>query len=122
MKNKIIKILSIIIISLILILTFSQVIMAWTPDYTKVTSKSANQTEDAIYNILGATLTIVKVAGVGIAVIMLVVIGIQYIWASPEGRADYKKTAMPYVIGAVILFSASSLVGIIQNFAEAAIG
>ena len=36
---------------------------------------------------------------------------------SLEERAEYKKTLMPYVIGAVMMFAASSLVNIIYNIA-----
>lgn len=118
MKTKLIKILSLIILSAILILTFCQIVNAWTPNYNAVTSQTASNTENAVYGIMGSVIQIIKVAGTGIAIIMLIVLGIKYMVASPEGRAEYKKTMPPYVIGAIILFAASNLVSILQAFAS----
>ena len=118
MKSKLIKILSLIILSIILILEFCQVVNAWTPNYSAVTSQTATNTENAVYSIMGSVIRIIRVVGTGIAIIMLIVIGIKYMVASPEGRAEYKKTMPPYVIGAIILFAASNLVSIIQAFAN----
>ena len=64
--------------------------------------------------------TIVKVistAGVVISVVMLIVLGIKYMMGSVEERAEYKKTLMPYVIGAALVFAASTIAQIIYNIA-----
>lgn len=68
------------------------------------------------HGIIGAILTIVRVIGVTVAVVILMVIGAKYIIASAGDRADIKKYAVKYVIGAIILFSASGLITLIQNF------
>ena len=36
---------------------------------------------------------------------------------SLEEKAEYKKTMMPYIIGAVLVFAASAIAGIIYSFA-----
>ena len=69
-----------------------------------------------ITGILGVALRVARIVGVGIAVIILMVIGIKYMMASAGERADIKKYAMTYVIGAVVLVSASAIIGIIQKF------
>ena len=43
------------------------------------------------------------------------VIGIKYIMGSVEDKAEYKKTLKPYVIGAVLVFGITNILGIIQN-------
>ena len=75
-------------------------------------------TVDVAASIIGAVLTIVRISGVTTAVVILMVIGAKYIIASAGDRADIKKYAVRYVIGALILFSASGLIGLIQNFTE----
>ena len=48
---------------------------------------------------------------------MLMFLGIKYITASPDGKAEIKKSATQYVVGAVILFAASGILQIVKNFA-----
>ena len=119
MKNKVVKILSIFILSVILIFAFSQLVNAWTPDWTALDDADTGETGTLIYSIMATIINIVKIVGAGIAIIMLIVIGIQYMSKSPEGKAQYKETIMPYVTGAILLFAASALVQIIQMFASA---
>ena len=59
---------------------------------------------------------VVRAAGIIISVIMLMVIGIKYMLGSAEEKAEYKKSLMPYIIGAVLLLAASSLSGAIYEF------
>ena len=77
-----------------------------------------SDTDEMAYKVIGSVLTIVRISGVTTAVVILMVIGARYIIASAGDRADIKKYAVKYVIGALILFSASGLIGIIQNFTE----
>ena len=58
---------------------------------------------------------IIQVVGTIIAVGVLMVIGIKYMMGSAEEKAEYKKTMLPYIIGAVILFAA-------VNIAKAVVG
>ena len=62
-------------------------------------------------NILG----IIQIVGTLIAVGVLMVIGIKYMMGSAEEKAEYKKTMLPYIIGAIVLFAA-------VNIAKAVVG
>ena len=44
--------------------------------------------------------SVIETVGVISSVIILIVIGIKYMLGSVEERADYKKTMIPYLIGA----------------------
>ena len=46
------------------------------------------------------------------------VIGIKYMMGSAEEKAEYKKTMIPYLIGAVLLFAAVNLATYIYGIAE----
>lgn len=72
----------------------------------------------SLNNIIGAAITVVQVVGVGVAIIMLIVLAIKYISAAPGDKADIKKHAVVYVVGAVVLFAASGILGIVKNFAQ----
>ena len=71
-----------------------------------------------VQNIMG----IVSYICYGAAVIMLVLLGVRYVSASPEGKAEIKKTAVQYVIGAALIFAAGAIIGIIRSVSESAIG
>ena len=43
---------------------------------------------------------------------------IKYMMGSAEEKAEYKKTLMPYVIGAGLVFAASSIAQIVYSFME----
>lgn len=58
---------------------------------------------------------LIQVAGTGILVIMITFLGIKYIMASIEEKAEIKKTALPIVIGAVLLFGALEIVKAIAD-------
>lgn len=81
------------------------------------TLKGKDVTTTEMKDIGNQIITIVSVAGSIIAVIVLIVLGIKYMMGSAEEKADYKKTLLPYIIGAVFIFGASALAGIIYNFA-----
>jgi len=76
----------------------------------------------AATNITGALLDIFRIAAAGIALIMIAVVAIKYMSAAPEGKAEIKKTATVYIVGAVVLFASSGILTIIKTFAEKNIG
>ena len=59
--------------------------------------------------------TIIQVVGIVIAVIVLLVIGIKYMMGSASEKAEYKKTMIPYIVGAVLIFAGTSLVRVIYS-------
>lgn len=59
---------------------------------------------------------IVSTVGSIASVIVLVVLGIKYMMGSAEEKAEYKKTLLPYIIGAAFVFAASTIATIVFNF------
>lgn len=74
---------------------------------------------DTAVNSTAVTLiSIARIVGVAIATVMLLVISIKYMISSAGDRADIKKHAVAYVIGAVVLFGAVGILGAIQGIAD----
>ena len=71
-----------------------------------------------IGEVLSVILGIAQVIGVAIAVIMLVVLAIKYISAAPGDKAEIKKHAVVYIVGAVVLFAAAGILQIIKTFVQ----
>ncbi len=63
-------------------------------------------------------LGIIKNIGTFIAVGVLMVLGIKYMLGSIEERASYKKSMLPYFIGAILLFGAVNITAyVVETFA-----
>ena len=62
--------------------------------------------------------SVLEAVGVILSVIILIVIGIKYMLGSVEESADYKKTMIPYLIGAFMVFTVSLIPQIIFKFME----
>lgn len=77
-----------------------------------------NSAVTATKNISGAVITIAKTVSAGIAIIMITVLAMKYMLAAPSEKADVKKHAVPYIVGAVIMFSVTGILTILQNFAK----
>lgn len=64
-------------------------------------------------------LGLIRTTGTFIAVGGLMILGIKYMVGSIEERANYKKTMMPFVVGAVLLFAAVNITAVLyEMFAE----
>ena len=115
MKSKTMKAIFAFILVAMICSVFSGVVMAVDPDQIKPIE---TPTTASVTNIAGMILSIVQVVATAAAVIMLIVLAIKYISAAPEGKAEIKKTAIIYVVGAILLFAASGILGIIRSFAN----
>ena len=127
--NKMMKIVVALLVLAVITIFASQVIFAAIDPEdtnqdigTSFVSKDDSGASQAAANIIGMIINIAQVIGMGVAIIMLIVLAIKYISASPEGKAEIKKNATIYIVGAVILFAASGILGIIRRFAVNSIG
>ena len=87
------------------------------PDPTKFKG-SSNADTSGIEKIGNQVITIVSTIGSVASVIVLIVLGLKYMMGSAEEKAEYKKTLMPYVIGAGMVFAASAIAGVIYQFTK----
>ncbi|MCX4303335.1 MAG: hypothetical protein OSJ66_04960 [Clostridia bacterium] len=85
---------------------------------TQFDSNNNDSLDSATRNIVGAIVSVIRIVGTGIALIMLVAVAIKYMSSAPGDRAEIKKHAVIYVVGAIVLFGGAQLIGIIQNFAS----
>ena len=91
----------------------------WHDRLDNVTSQGADENiTDSFTNVAKSVITITQVIGVGVAVIMLIVLGMKYMTASVGERAEIKKHLVIYVVGAVVLFAASGILEIIKRFSD----
>lgn len=65
----------------------------------------------------GIILGWIKFVGIIVSVLALTIIGLKYLLSSVEGKAEYKKTMIPYIVGCFMLMATSIIIGIIEDIA-----
>lgn len=81
------------------------------------TGRTGTPATNAVENFGNNILGIVSTGASVLAVIILIVLGIKYMMGSAEEKAEYKKTLLPYVIGAVFVFGAGLICSVLFNIA-----
>ena len=105
------------VLTVIMVATISTMVLAENiggVDINPKTSEAPSELTNMGNNIIG----IIQVIGSLIAVAMVLVIGIKYMMGSAEEKAEYKKTMIPYLVGAILIFAAIPLLSMIRNFAS----
>lgn len=117
--KKQVKILSIALIALTILFAISNVVLADIPTQIEKIA-NGNERADATKVVeLGATIvTIMQTVGIVVAVVVLLVLGIKYMMGSAEEKAEYKKTMIPYLIGAILIFASTTIVNVVYNIAN----
>ena len=88
----------------------------YTWDLERFDDQNDSDLDDKATTILGAIIGVMRVVGTGMALIMIIAVAIKYMYAAPSEKGDIKKAAMPFIVGAMVLFGATGILGIIQNF------
>ncbi len=103
--KKLIKVLPI-LMAVLMTITMMQPIFA--SSLNQVNPKEPNSA-DTFWEVGNNILGIIQIVGTIVAVGVIMVIGIKYMMGSAEEKAEYKKTLIPYLIGAVLLFAAVNI-------------
>ena len=109
--KKTMKILSIILIALMLTAFMGTMSLA-ADDSADVVNGLFGESDANTSGIEGVGANIVSIVttiGIIVAVIVLLILGIKYMMGSASEKAEYKKTMIPYLIGAVLIFGASAI-------------
>lgn len=78
-----------------------------------VKADTSGNTVKSIGAVWGIILTVLQVA----AIAAVVFAGVRYMFASADSKADIKKQMIWLVIGAILVFGASTVIQLITNFA-----
>ena len=114
--KKSIKVISTLLLTIMLVASIAGTVLAVDPN-TVLNGLNGNgnvHTND-LTKVGNNIVTIIQVVGIVIAVIVLLVIGIKYMMGSASEKAEYKKTMIPYIVGAVLIFAGTSLVRVIYS-------
>lgn len=82
------------------------------------TSNPVSPTGDnnKVAEIINTAIGLLQIAGTGIAMIVISILGIKYLLASPSEKADVKKSIMPIVIGCILVFGGVNIMAVLYDF------
>lgn len=118
--KKQVKVLSIALIVLTVLLAISNVVLATDipGKIDQIAQGNSSADTSKVVN-LGATIvTIMQTVGIVVAVVVLLILGIKYMMGSAEEKAEYKKTMIPYLVGAILIFASTTIVNVVYNIAN----
>ena len=110
--NKLVKVISILLITVLLLGVTCQTVFAGDKetvisdlDSASYNSDKASSVKKIAKDVLGAIRTIAII----IAVVMISVLGVKYMIGSAEEKANYKKSFIPLIVGAILVVGAAQL-------------
>lgn len=120
MENKVIKIIGIVFICIVLISIFSinnkcMAISDVTQNPGGWIPTDDDEGGDILNQKMGPVLKIIRNAGVIISVLTLSVIALKIMFSSVEGKADYKQKLLPWVVGAFMVFSMTTIPSLVYD-------
>ena len=117
--KKTVKIISIILLVTMLLATVaSTVYAADVGDTLDKMNGQSNVKNDQLVAIGNRVVNIIQVVGIVVAVVILLIIGIKYMVGSASEKAEFKKSMIPYIVGAVLIFAGTSIVKVIYSLLQ----
>lgn len=112
MSIKVVKFLTILATIVLVMSIGASTVFALTPSEINIIEPNSTDIPTLGGKITGVLQTI----GVVLAVVIIAVLGIKYMLGSAEEKAEYKKSMVPYLIGAACIFLAPTIANIVYQF------
>ena len=113
--KKTVKIISIILLVTMLLATIASTVYADPGTTLDKINVQGGVDDTQLVTIGNKIVNIIQVVGIVVAVVILLVIGIKYMIGSASEKAEYKKTMIPYIVGAILIFAGTSIVKVIYS-------
>lgn len=116
-KKQIVRIL---IITICVIFCINNMVLAisgsdLTKKFNGETAIDTSEGEELVQDVIDVILSVVRIVAIGIAVIMITVLGIKYIAAAPSEKANIKNQLITFTVGAVVVIGTTSILTMIKN-------
>jgi len=113
MNKKTMKIITIVAIVLSILLASTSVFALTPSELTGTEPTQAGSIKTVGNTIIG----IIQTVGIVISVVTLIILGVKYMLGSAQDKSEYKKSMIPYLVGAILIFAASALANVVYEFA-----
>lgn len=119
--KKTVKLISILLFVAMISISLTTVVSASGIDAANLANRLKGNTSAAqedVMNIGNQIIGIITTVGVVVAVVILLVLGVKYMMGSASEKAEYKKTMIPYLVGAILIFGASAITKVVVGLAS----
>lgn len=119
--KKTVKLISILLFVAMISISLTTVVSASGIDAANLANQLKGNTSAAqedVVNIGNQIIGIITTVGVVVAVVILLVLGIKYMMGSASEKAEYKKTMIPYLVGAILIFGSSAITKVVVGLAS----
>ena len=118
--KKQVRIISVLLVIVTILAALSNVVLATdlSGKIDEIAKGNGSVATDKVVNLGKTIVTIMQTIGIVVAVVVLLVLGIKYMMGSAEEKAEYKKTMIPYLVGAVLIFASTTIVNIVYQLAN----
>ena len=119
------RIKSIVIVLVLIMLLFSIFTVSYADDIDTIIEDMRDMDNNAgvgndnkLVKGVNVVYTIIRVAGTGIALLMVIFLGIKYMMTSVEEKAEIKKQAVPILVGSALIFATSNILSVVAKIVE----
>ena len=118
--KKQVRIISVLLVIVTILAALSNVVLATdlSGKIDEIAKGNSSVATDKVVDLGKTIVTIMQTIGIVVAVVVLLVLGIKYMMGSAEEKAEYKKTMIPYIVGAVLIFASTTIVNIVYQLAN----
>ena len=131
--NKTLKIITVLLMVIMISATLGTVVNAGSATTTGnkqagdpgsiIDNMQPNYSDDAGISSIGQNIiNIISTVAIVIAVIVLAIIGVKYMIGSASEKAEYKKTMIPYIVGAILVLGAGAIAKVVVGMASTITG
>lgn len=120
--KKLDKVLSVLMVVLMLACISTNVFAAISTKDITANATLQGGADTTMANIGSTILTIVTNVAIILAVVVIAVLGVKYMMGSTEEKAEYKKSMIPYLVGAVLVFGAGAIGKAVVGFGQSITG
>ena len=121
MNKKVIKALALLCMVAAVVMMVVPVNATYSQQMSQLITKSETDkptgASNTAMNVVATVISSVRIIGVCFAVVMLLTVAMKYMSSAPGDKADIKKSAVAYVVGAIVLFAVTGILSIIEQFA-----
>ena len=119
--NKTLKIAMTIAMIIAIVFTFSSIVFADANSLIGSIDPKIDNVKDTtgLTKMATRVISLIQVASVILAVILIAVFGFKFIMGSANEKADYQKSFIPLIVGLVVVFAATSIAKVIMSVANA---
>lgn len=114
------KVLSVLMVVLMIVFAATNVFAVIDPNAIEAAGNT--NADGTILNIGNTILGIVTNVGMILAIVLIAILGVKYMMGSTEEKAEYKKSLMPYLVGAILVFGASAIGRAVIGFGSSIVG